>query len=179
MSRQVAIVIETTGYSVNDADRVIEIACVELIDGALSGVTRQFYLNPERKCSQQAFKVHGISDAFLRDKPRFKEVSGEITSFIMGAEVILYHAKFDGGFLNMELARAGVGELGEYAIRVIDVRSLAEQKFPGEKNTLTSLCARYAVKASEHGHVGATLDAALLATVYERMRIGHDMRYLH
>jgi len=170
--RQIVLDTETTGLEPEEGHRIIEIGCLELIDRRLSG--RQFhrYINPERSVESDALGVHGLSDEFLADKPRFVEVAEEFMDFIRGAELLIHNASFDIGFLDSELARlegeARVGDMAE----VLDTLKLARDLHPGQRNSLDALCRRYEVDNSNRKLHGALLDSELLAEVYLLMTGG-------
>jgi len=173
VNRKVVLDTETTGLEVESGHRVIEIGCIELIDRRPSGREFHRYLNPERAVDAGAVAVHGITDDFLRDKPRFAEVAEELVAFIAGAELLIHNAAFDIAFLDSELQRAG-GTLGRVAdhATVVDTLALARQKYPGQKNTLDALCKRLGVDNSHREVHGALLDAHLLADVWVAMTTG-------
>ncbi|HEX7348569.1 MAG TPA: DNA polymerase III subunit epsilon [Rhodanobacteraceae bacterium] len=173
MTRTVVLDTETTGLEVERGHRVIEIGCVELLDRRPSGRTFQRYLNPERAIDAGAVAVHGITDEFLADKPRFADVVDEFLAFIEGADVLAHNAAFDVGFLDGELKRAGdqFGKVTDHA-SVVDTLALARQKYPGQKNTLDALCKRLGVDNSQREIHGALLDAHLLADVWIAMTAG-------
>ena len=173
MSRKVVLDTETTGLEAARGHRVIEIGCVELIDRRPSGRTFQRYLNPERANDPGAVAVHGITDEFLRDKPRFAEVADEFVAFIDGAELLIHNAAFDVTFLDAELQLAGAqfGCVRDHA-GVVDTLALAREKYPGQKNTLDALCKRLDVDNSHREVHGALLDAHLLAEVWLAMTAG-------
>lgn len=173
MTRKVVLDTETTGLEVGSGHRVIEIGCVELVDRRPSGRTFQRYLNPERAIDAGAVAVHGITDEFLRDKPRFAEIVDDFLSFVDGAEVLIHNAAFDTAFLDEELRRAGAsyGRLCDRA-SIIDTLELARRKYPGQKNTLDALCRRLGVDNSRREVHGALLDAHLLADVWIAMTAG-------
>ncbi|HEX5961024.1 MAG TPA: DNA polymerase III subunit epsilon [Rhodanobacteraceae bacterium] len=173
MARKVVLDTETTGLEVERGHRVIEIGCVELIDRRPSGRSFQRYLNPERAIDAGAVAVHGITDEFLRDKPRFAEIAEEFVAFIEGAELLIHNAAFDTSFLDSELQRAGAafGNVADHA-SVVDTLALARQKYPGQKNTLDALCKRLGVDNSHREVHGALLDAHLLADVWIAMTAG-------
>ncbi|TAM98094.1 MAG: DNA polymerase III subunit epsilon [Rhodanobacteraceae bacterium] len=164
---------ETTGLEVERGHRIIEIGCIELVDRRPSGRTFQRYLNPERAIDAGAVAVHGITDEFLRDKPRFAEIAGDFLAFIDGAELLIHNAAFDTAFLDSELQRAG-GAFGRVAghATVVDTLALAREKYPGQKNTLDALCKRLGVDNSHREVHGALLDAHLLADVWIAMTAG-------
>jgi DNA polymerase-3 subunit epsilon len=171
--RQVILDTETTGLEVQRGHRVIEIGCVELVQRRRTGREFHTYLNPDREIDEGARAVTGISDDFLLDKPRFAEVVAEFLEFVDGAEVIAHNAAFDLGFLDAELARAGV-ELPRLAQRtqILDTLALAREKFPGQRNSLDALCKRLDVDNSHREMHGALLDANLLADVYLALTAG-------
>ncbi|NCT67909.1 MAG: DNA polymerase III subunit epsilon [Rhodanobacteraceae bacterium] len=171
--RQVILDTETTGLEVQRGHRIIEIGCVELVQRRPTGRTFHHYLNPDREIDEGARAVTGISDEFLRDKPRFADIVHEFLAFIDGAEVIAHNAAFDVGFLDAELARAGVERprMAERA-EILDTLALAREKFPGQRNSLDALCKRLDVDNSHRGLHGALLDANLLAEVYLALTAG-------
>jgi DNA polymerase-3 subunit epsilon len=173
VTRKVVLDTETTGLEVEGGHRVIEIGCIELIDRRPSGREFHRYLNPERAIDAGAVAVHGITDDFLRDKPRFAEVAEEFMAFIAGAELLIHNAAFDIAFLDSELQRAGgtFGRVADHAA-VVDTLALARQKYPGQRNTLDALCKRLGVDNSHREVHGALLDAHLLADVWVAMTAG-------
>ena len=172
--RQVFLDTETTGLFAEQGDRVIEIGCVELVNRKLTGNKLHLYVNPERESHEEAFKVHGISNEFLRDKPKFAQVADEVLAFIQGAELIIHNAPFDIGFLNRELSFLGKPPLHTCVDGVIDTLLMAKEMFPGKRNSLDALCARLEVDNSGRQLHGALLDAELLAEVYINMTRGQD-----
>lgn len=170
--RQIILDTETTGIGHEHGHRVIEIGCVELIDRKLTGKHYHVYLNPQREVDDGAFRVHGISTEFLRDKPLFSDVLSEFLQFIGGAELIIHNAAFDVGFLNSELRHAQwKKKLDEYCT-VLDTLVLAREKHPGQRNSLDALCKRYDIDNSNRQLHGALLDAEILAYVYLAMTGG-------
>jgi DNA polymerase-3 subunit epsilon len=172
--RQIFLDTETTGLSPESGDRIIEIGCVELVNRRLTGRTLHFYVNPERRNSVDAFKVHGLSDEFLADKPLFAQIADELIDFVRGAEVIIHNAAFDIGFLDVELGRVGRPSITVHDVRVTDSLALARESFPGKSNSLDALCKRFEVNNAGRELHGALLDAGLLAEVYIRMTRGQD-----
>ena len=172
--RQVFLDTETTGLFAEQGDRVIEIGCVELVNRKLTGNKLHLYVNPERESHEEAFKVHGISNEFLRDKPKFAQVADEVLAFIQGAELIIHNAPFDIGFLNRELSLLSKPPLHTCVSGVIDTLLMAKEMFPGKRNSLDALCARLEVDNSGRQLHGALLDAELLAEVYINMTRGQD-----
>ncbi len=174
MSRQIVLDTETTGLSAEGGDRVIEIGCVELVARKLTGNNKHFYLNPDRDSHEDALRIHGISNEFLRDKPRFPEVAEELLDYLAGAEIIIHNAAFDVGFLNKELERTGRPLFKTFVASVTDTLVMAKEMFPGKRNSLDALCDRLEVDNSGRTLHGALLDAELLADVYINMTRGQD-----
>jgi DNA polymerase-3 subunit epsilon len=172
--RQIFLDTETTGLSAEGGDRLIEIGCLEMVNRRLTGNHLHLYVNPERPSSEDAFKVHGISDEFLADKPRFAEVAEQLLAYVAGAEIIIHNAAFDVGFIDAELRRAGRGALRDHVSRVTDSLALAREMYPGKSNSLDALCRRLEVDNTHRTLHGALLDAGLLAEVYIRMTRGQD-----
>jgi DNA polymerase-3 subunit epsilon len=172
--RQIVLDTETTGLSANAGDRIIEIGCVELVNRKLTGNNLHFYLNPERDSHEDALKVHGISNEFLRDKPKFAAVAEELLTYLQGAELIIHNAQFDVGFLDKELDLVGRSALSDYVHSVTDTLAMAKDMFPGKRNSLDALCARLGVDNSGRTLHGALLDAELLADVYINLTRGQD-----
>jgi DNA polymerase-3 subunit epsilon len=172
--RQIVLDTETTGLSAETGDRIIEIGCVELVARKLTGNHWHMYLNPERDSHEDALKVHGISNEFLRDKPKFSAVVDEFIEYLQGAELIIHNAPFDVGFLNRELELAGRPALRTFVTSVVDSLVLAKQTFPGKRNSLDALCDRLEVDNSGRTLHGALLDAQLLADVYIRLTRGQN-----
>ena len=164
--RQIVLDTETTGLSADAGDRIIEIGCVELINRKLTGRTFHYYLNPERESHEDALKVHGISNEFLLDKPKFIEVYEEFLVFINDAELIIHNAAFDVGFLNKELQNCGSLPLLNHVVKILDTLAMAKEIYPGKRNSLDALCDRLGVNNSARTLHGALLDAELLADVY-------------
>ena len=174
MSRLIVLDTETTGLSAEGGDRIIEIGCVELINRKLSGNNLHYYLNPERDSHEDALRVHGISNEFLRDKPKFSAIADELLNYLNGAEVIIHNAAFDVGFLNKELERAQRPPLKAVVAKVVDTLTMAKEMYPGKRNSLDALCDRLGVDNSGRTLHGALLDAELLADVYIYMTRGQD-----
>ncbi len=172
--RQIVLDTETTGLSAEGGDRIIELGCVELYARKLTGNNLHFYFNPERDSHEDALKVHGISNEFLRDKPKFAELTEEILEYLSDAELIIHNAAFDIGFLNKELERVGKKPLKAYVSGVIDTLAMAKEMFPGKRNSLDALCDRLEVDNSGRTLHGALLDAELLADVYINMTRGQE-----
>ena len=172
--RQVVLDTETTGLNVKQGDRVIEIGCIEMRSRRVTENHFHRYVNPERKSEEGAARVHGISDEFLADKPKFAEVAKELVDYLRGAELIIHNAGFDVEFLDLELERAGLGKLAQHVAGVVDSLALARELHPGKRNSLDALCERYAVDNSHRTLHGALLDARLLAEVYLAMTRGQE-----
>ena len=172
--RQIVLDTETTGLSAETGDRIIELGCVELVNRKLTGNNLHFYFNPERDSHEDALRVHGISNEFLRDKPKFGELADEILAYIEGAEVIIHNAPFDLGFLNKELELLGMPPFRNFVSGVIDSLVMAKEMFPGKRNSLDALCDRLEVDNSGRTLHGALLDAELLADVYINMTRGQE-----
>jgi DNA polymerase-3 subunit epsilon len=172
--RQIVLDTETTGLSAENGDRIIEIGCVELLNRKLTGNNLHFYLNPERDSHEDALKVHGISNEFLRDKPKFAAVADQLLDYLRDAEVIIHNAPFDISFLNKEMERLGQPAITTILGQVTDSLVMAKEMFPGKRNGLDALCDRLGVDNSGRTLHGALLDAELLADVYINMTRGQD-----
>lgn len=172
--RQIVLDTETTGLSAENGDRIIEIGCVELVGRKLTGNNRHFYLNPERDSHEDALKVHGISNEFLKDKPKFAAVADELLEYLRGAEIIIHNAPFDVSFLNKELELIGREPIRHCVARVTDSLMMAKELFPGKRNSLDALCDRLDVDNSGRTLHGALLDAELLADVYINLTRGQN-----
>jgi DNA polymerase-3 subunit epsilon len=133
---------ETTGLSASLGDRVIEIGCIELLSRRVSENHFHRYVNPERRSEEGALRVHGLTEEFLADKPKFVDIAKQFLDYVRGAELIIHNADFDVEFLDLELERAGLGRLQEHAAGVIDTLALARELHPGRRNSLDALCER-------------------------------------
>jgi DNA polymerase-3 subunit epsilon len=162
--REIVLDTETTGLDPADGHRVVEIACLELVNHLPTGNNYQCYLNPERDMPEDAFGVHGLSAAFLADKPKFAAVVDAFLDFLGDAPLVIHNAEFDIRFLNAELARAGRPLLPSE--RAIDTLMLARRKFPGAQASLDALCKRFEIDASARNYHGALIDCDLLSKVY-------------
>jgi len=171
--RQVVLDTETTGLEPEQGHRIIEIGCVELIDRRPTGRNFHQYLQPDREIDTRAVEVHGITNAFLADKPRFADLAGDLLEYLHDAELIIHNAPFDVGFLNAELARLGPdwGRIEDRCV-VSDSLTLARRLHPGQRNSLDALCTRYRIDNSHREKHGALLDAEILADVYLAMTGG-------
>jgi DNA polymerase III subunit epsilon len=162
--REIVLDTETTGLDPLQGHRLIEIGCIELVNGIPSGQYFHRYVNPEREVPSEAVAVHGLSIDFLGDKPRFAEIAEELVGFLGDAPLVAHNALFDLGFLNAELERTGKKTLGRE--RLVDTLLLARRKHPAGPNRLDDLCTRYGIDNSRRSKHGALLDAELLAEVY-------------
>jgi DNA polymerase III subunit epsilon len=172
--RQIFLDTETTGLSPDSGDRLIEIGCLEMVNRRMTGKNLHLYVNPERSSSEEALKVHGITDEFLADKPRFADVADQLIAYVAGAEVIIHNAAFDVGFLDAELKRIERDGFRKHVAKVTDSLFMAREMFPGKSNSLDALCRRLEVDNSNRTLHGALLDAGLLAEVYIRLTRGQD-----
>jgi DNA polymerase-3 subunit epsilon len=172
--RQIFLDTETTGLSAANGDRIIELGCVELVNRKLTGRNLHFYFNPGRDSHEDALKVHGISNEFLRDKPKFGELAEEILEYISEAELIIHNAAFDVSFLDKEFELIGKPSIRKHVSGVIDTLVMAKEMWPGKRNSLDALCDRLGVDNSGRTLHGALLDAELLADVYINMTRGQD-----
>ena len=172
--RQIFLDTETTGLSPENGDRIVEIGCVELVNRKLTGKNLHFYLNPERDSHEDALKVHGISNEFLKDKPKFGEIADELLEYLQGADVLIHNAPFDVGFINKELELQKRPPIKACVNSVADTLAMAKDMFPGKRNSLDALCDRLGVDNSGRTLHGALLDAELLADVYIYMTRGQD-----
>lgn len=170
--RQVVLDTETTGLDAGQ-HRIIEIGCIEMLDRRRTRRVFHQYLNPERAVDAGALAVHGLSDAFLADKPRFAQIAAELLDFLRGAELIIHNAPFDIGFLDAEFLREDPAWEGlARHCTVLDTLVLARERHPGQRNSLDALCKRYRVDHSDRTLHGARLDATLLCEVYLAMTGG-------
>lgn len=171
--RQIVLDTETTGLEPSEGHRIIEIGGVELVERRPTGNNFHRYLQPDRDVEQGALNVHGITNAFLRDQPRFGDIAEEFLAYIRGAELIIHNAPFDVGFLNHELNRltAGYKTIGDYCA-ILDTLLMARKKHPGQRNSLDALCKRYGIDNTHRNRHGALLDAEILAEVYLAMTGG-------
>ncbi len=174
MTRQIVLDTETTGLSAEGGDRIIELGCVELLNRKLTGNNLHLYFNPGRDSHEDALKVHGITNEFLKDKPKFADMAPQILEYLQGAEIIIHNAAFDVGFLNKELELTGRAPFKTYVESVTDTLAMAKEMFPGKRNSLDALCDRLEVDNSGRTLHGALLDAELLADVYINLTRGQD-----
>ncbi|WP_293867919.1 DNA polymerase III subunit epsilon [uncultured Alsobacter sp.] len=170
--REIVFDTETTGLHPNGGDRIVEIGCVEMLNHIPTGNTFHVYLNPERDMPEEAFKVHGLSSAFLSDKPVFSAIADAFVAFIADARLVAHNASFDVAFVNAELARLGHAAVEEQ--RVVDTLAIARRKHPFAPNSLDALCQRYGIDNSRRTKHGALLDAEILAEVYVELLGGRQ-----
>lgn len=171
--RQIVLDTETTGINTRLGNRILEIGCVEVIDRRLTGNRYHQYINPERESEEGALEVHGITTAFLADKPVFADIVDDFLNFIRGAELVIHNAPFDIGFINYELdLLKPQQEHVENFCTVLDTLVLAKKMHPGQKNSLDALCKRYFIDNSQRDLHGALLDAEILADTYLTMTGG-------
>ena len=171
--REIVFDTETTGFSFSDGDRMVEIGCLEMINRVETGRTFHAYFHPERAMPPEAQRVHGLSDAFLADKPLFMHRAGELLEFIGDSPLVAHNASFDFGFLNGELKRCGREIVGLH--RMVDTVAMARTRHPGAKHSLDALCSRYGIDRSHRTLHGALLDAQLLAQVYVELTGGRQI----
>lgn len=162
--REIVLDTETTGLDPKSGDRVVEIGCIELLNHVPTGETYHQYINPERDMPAEAERVHGLSEDFLSGQPLFADIAGGFIAFVGDAPLVIHNAAFDMGFINAELALAGLAEIDKK--RAIDTVTMARRKFPGAQASLDALCRRFGIDLSERELHGALLDAQLLAAVY-------------
>ncbi|GAA0658800.1 DNA polymerase-3 subunit epsilon [Sphingomonas insulae] len=171
--REIVFDTETTGLSFAGGDRLVEIGCVEMVNRVETGRTFHAYYHPERNMPAEAQAVHGISEAFLSDKPKFAQAVDELLSFIGDAPLVAHNAGFDFSFLNGELTRCGRQIV--HVNRMVDTLQIARSRHPGAKHTLDALCSRFGVDRSHRVLHGALLDAQLLAQVYVELLGGRQI----
>ena len=171
--RQIVLDTETTGLEPAEGHRIIEIGCVEMVNRRLTGNNFRRYLQPDREIDDGAIEVHGITNEFLADKPRFKDIAREFLDYIKGAQLVIHNAAFDVGFMDHEfgLLKAGFGKTEDHCT-VLDTLLMARKMHPGQRNSLDALCKRYEIDNSHRDLHGALLDAEILAYVYLGMTGG-------
>ena len=170
--REIVLDTETTGLEPEAGHRIVEIAGMELVNGVRTGKDYQTYLNPERDMPEEAFRVHGLSEDFLRDKPKFAEVADALLAFLGDARLVIHNAAFDLKFLNAELTRLGHRPLS--TARAVDTVALARAKYPGAQVSLDALCRRLGIDNSARSLHGAFLDCELLSEVYLELSGGRQ-----
>jgi DNA polymerase-3 subunit epsilon len=171
--REIIFDTETTGLDPKTGDRMVEIGCIEMLNRVATGNTYHAYFNPERSMPAAAEAVHGLSDSFLSDKPRFAEKAQELIAFLGDCPLVAHNAGFDFGFLNAELAVCGMEAVSRD--RMVDTVALARTRHPGAKLSLDALCSRYGIDRSHRTRHGALLDAELLAQVYVELTGGRQI----
>ncbi|HUG46311.1 MAG TPA: DNA polymerase III subunit epsilon [Sphingomicrobium sp.] len=171
--REIVFDTETTGLDPAGGDRIVEIGCIEMLNRAETGRHFHAYFNPERSMPSGAEAVHGLTDVFLSDKPRFSERAGELLDFIEDSPLVAHNASFDFGFLNHELGRCGHKVI--CLSRMVDTLALVRSRHPGCKHSLDALCTRFGVDRSRRTRHGALLDAQLLAQVYVELTGGRQI----
>ena len=171
--REVILDTETTGIDPASGHRIVEIGCIELVSGVRTGKFFHTYLNPQREVPYEAEAVHGLSTAFLKDKPLFAEKVDEFLEFLGSARLVIHNAAFDMKFVNAELGALGFSALAME--RVVDTLLMARKKFPGSPASLDALCKRFNVDLSARTKHGALLDAELLAEVYAELLGGKQV----
>ena len=172
--REIVFDTETTGFKFSEGDRMVEIGCVELVNRVETGRTYHAYFHPDRDMPAEAFAVHGLSAAFLSDKPRFAEAVADLLDFLGDAPLVAHNAGFDFAFLNGELGACGFPPIC-HRTRMVDTLAIARARHPGAKHTLDALCSRYGVDRSHRVLHGALLDAQLLAQVYVELMGGRQI----
>jgi len=175
MNREIVLDTETTGLNPLAGDRIVEVGCVELINHIPSGRHFHRYVNPERSMPEEAFRVHGLSEAFLADKPKYAEVAMEFIEFVGDATLIIHNAAFDIGFLDAEHARLNLPKLKN---AVIDTVEVARRVHPGARVSLDSLCKHYGIDNSKRTLHGALLDSEILADVYLELIGGRQVGFV-
>ncbi len=171
--REIVFDTETTGLSPKSGDRLVEIGALEMVNRVETGRSFHIYCNPEREMPSEAFAVHGLSDAFLANKPLFADEVGNFLDFIGDSPLVAHNAQFDFGFVNAELDRCGHQFISME--RMIDTLAIARTKHPGAKHSLDALCSRYGIDRSQRVLHGALLDAQLLAQVYVELTGGRQI----
>ncbi len=172
--RQIFLDTETTGLSPTGGDRILNLACVEMLQRKVTRNDFHCYINPERESHDDALRVHGLTTEFLADKPKFAEIAQEFLAFVKGAEIIIHNAPFDVGFLDAELQRAGLPKFSTHVGKITDTLAMAKELYPGKRNGLDALCERMGVDNSNRTLHGALLDAQLLSEVYINLTRGQD-----
>lgn len=171
--REIVFDTETTGLDPRSGDRLVEIGCIEMVHRVATGAIFHAYFNPERSMPAEAEAVHGLSEAFLADKPKFSSRAAELLDFIADSPLVAHNAGFDYGFLNTELAACGLEAVNRD--RMVDTVAIARRKHPGAKLSLDALCSRYGIDRSHRTKHGALLDAELLAQLYVELMGGRQI----
>lgn len=171
--REIVFDTETTGLDPSTGDRLVELGCIEIVNRVPTGRVFHAYYNPDRSMPLEAERVHGLSEAFLADKPRFHESAEELVEFLGDCPLVAHNARFDFGFLNAEFAICGLPPVCE--TRMVDTLAIAKRRHPGAKLSLDALCVRYGIDRSHRTKHGALLDAELLAQVYVELNGGRQI----
>ena len=172
--RQIILDTETTGLEPEQGHRIVELACVEIVNRRFTRSNFHRYLNPERESDPAALQIHGLTTEFLQEKPKFADIADEFLQYVGDAELIIHNAPFDIAFLNAELALVGGGAIIDYCSHITDTLRMAKDLHPGKRNSLDALCERYQVDNSKRTLHGALLDAELLGEVFLAMTRGQD-----
>ena len=172
--KQIILDTETTGLSPEAGHRIIEIGAIEIVDRKITDNNFQTYLNPKRSIDPGSIHIHGITDAFVADKPEFQEIMQEFLDFIKDAELVMHNAPFDVAFINLELSLAGFNKKLHEICEIKDTLPMARKIHPGKRNSLDALCSRYGVDKSNRDLHGALIDAKLLAQVFLLMTGGQE-----
>jgi DNA polymerase-3 subunit epsilon len=171
--REIIFDTETTGLDPATGDRMVEIGCIEMVNRVATGATFHAWFNPERDMPAEAERVHGLSAAFLADKPMFRDRAAELLGFLGDSPLVAHNAQFDFGFLNSELTACGLAVVDHG--RMVDTLAIARRRHPGAKHSLDALCSRYGIDRSHRVLHGALLDAELLAQVYVELTGGRQI----
>ncbi len=172
MAREIILDTETTGFDPHKGDRLVEIGCIEVIDFIPTGRSFHEYVDPERDMPAEAEKVHGLSGAFLKGKPKFADIADRFAEFVGDSVIVAHNAAFDRNFVNYEMERCGRVVMHEE--RWVDTLALAKKRFPGMYNSLDALCKRFKISLESRDKHGALIDAHLLAEVYLELRGGKE-----
>jgi len=167
--RKIFVDTETTGISVSTGHRIIELGAIEVDRNITKKNSFHCYLNPERLIDPHAIKVHGITDEFVANKPKFKDIMSDFIDFVHGAELIMHNASFDQSFIDNEFSLAGFDHKLEEICKITDTLKIARELHPGENNSLDGLCSRYSVNELDRSFHGALLDAEILSKVYSKI----------
>lgn len=167
--RKIFVDTETTGLSVTNGHRIIELGAIEVDSNITKKNSFHCYLNPERLIDPHAIKVHGVTDEFVANKPKFKDIMSDFIDFVHGAELIMHNASFDQSFIDNELSLAGFDYKLEEICKITDTLKIARELHPGENNSLDGLCSRYSVNELDRSFHGALLDAEILSQVYSKI----------
>ena len=174
--KEVVLDTETTGLNPYNGDRIVEIGALELINNELTGRKFHYYINPEREMPEEAYRIHGISTEFLKDKPLFKDIVQEFLEFIEDAKLVIHNASFDIKFLNAELERENLPTLN--LAEAVDTLKIARKKYPGTRVNLDALCKKFNIDNSSRQYHGALLDSELLVDVYIELTGGRQSSFL-